>query len=610
MSELGLRGVSLSFGGAPLLDGVDFFVEKGERIGLVGRNGAGKSTLLKLLAGVLAPDEGEVSRRPDLVLSSVVQDVPDDLTGTVEEVLVQGLKGLSLEGDWETEARLEASLAELGIERGAEFATLSAGKKRRVLLAQALIRQPDVLLLDEPTNHLDIDAIIALEETLPRLAGAVVFITHDRRFLDDLATRIVDLDRGRLTSYDCNLSTYLERKEAVLEAEAQADKQFDKKLAQEEAWIRRGVKARRTRNMGRVRALQAMRQERSQRRDEVGKVNAGVHSSGRSGQKVITATGIHQEFDGDVVLDNVDLRLMRGDRVGLIGANGTGKTTFLRILLEELQPTSGTVKHGTNLEVARFDQLHGTLDPQKTVWENICDEGDTVTVGGRSRHVLGYLKDFLFTPEQARAPIGRLSGGERNRLQLAKLLARPCNLLVLDEPTNDLDVETLELLEEMLLSFDGTLLVVSHDRAFLDNVVSSLLVFEGQGRVREVVGGYADWQRVQAAEREARQAQQKARKKAPERGAVRATAQAADPRSTTPKPRKLTYNEKLELERLPHRIEQLEADHATLLAAMADPGFFKQSGAIIAAKKTEFDTIEKDLAQAYERWETLEALAD
>ena len=606
MAELGLRGVTLTFGGTPLLDAVDLFVERGERIGLVGRNGAGKSTLLKLLAGTLTPDEGERVVRPGLVLSALVQDVPDDLTGAVASVLGAALDDLELEGDWERDARLGAALDELGLAPDAEVASLSAGKKRRVLLARALIREPDVLLLDEPTNHLDVDSILSLEETLPRRAGALVFVTHDRRFLERTATRIVDLDRGHLTSHDCDLSTFLERKEAALEAEAEANKQFDKKLAQEEAWIRRGIKARRTRNMGRVRALKALRAERAARREGPGRVEAKLQEAARSGQKVLRASGISKAFGDQPVLGQLDLELMRGDRVGLVGPNGSGKTTLLRILLGELEPDTGEVTRGTNLEVARFDQLHETLDPKKTVWENICDDGDHVTVAGRQRHVLGYLQDFLFTPEQARGPIDRLSGGERNRLQLAKLLTRPANLLVLDEPTNDLDVETLELLEELLIGFEGTLLVVSHDRAFLDNVVTSLLVFEGEGRVREIVGGYEDWRRVHEREEAERRAQAEAAEAKAARRAAQA-AQAAPARD--PASRKRTYAESLELEALPARIEELEERRDASTADMADPAFFRQDGETIAAAKAALDALEAELAEAYARWEELEALA-
>ncbi|MFT5288119.1 MAG: ATP-binding cassette subfamily F protein uup [Planctomycetota bacterium] len=603
MAELGLRGVTLTFGGGPLLDNVDLFVEKGERIGLVGRNGAGKSTLLKVLAGVLPPDEGEVVRRNGVVVASLVQDVPTDLEGTVMDGLIEALDDLDLDGDWEVEARLEAALGELGMDPSARFVTLSAGKKRRVLLARALIREPDVLLLDEPTNHLEIAAIEMLEDTLPRRAGALVFVTHDRRFLERMATRIVDLDRGHLKSYDCNLTTYLERKEGLLEAQAEANKQFDKKLAQEEAWIRRGVKARRTRNMGRVRALQDLRSERAGRREEVGRVSATLQEAGRSGQKVLTAKGIGQSFDGVSVLKDIDFELMRGDRVGLVGPNGSGKTTLLRILLGELSPTAGTLKQGTNIEVARFDQLHATLDPERTVWENVCDEGDSVTVGGRTRHILGYLQDFLFSPEQARGLVSRLSGGERNRLQLAKLLTKPSNLLVLDEPTNDLDVETLELLEEVLINYEGSLIVVSHDRAFLDNVVGSLLVFDGEGGVREIVGGYEDWQRIKDAE--AAQVEKAGRARSEK--AARAATQKSKP-AAKPKERKLTYAEKMELETLPAKIEELENARDDLVNSMADPTFFKQAGDQIATTKTKLDSLESDLASTYERWESLESL--
>lgn len=619
MAELGLENVHLSFTGAPLLDGVDLQIHTGERIGLVGRNGTGKSTLLKILAGVLQPDEGRVVQRPNLVTSALVQDVPSDLAGTVESVLRSALSDLDLDGDWEADARVEKSLAELDLPAGEDVSTLSAGRKRRVLLAAAMIREPDVLLLDEPTNHLDVAAIEALEEVLPWHAGALVFITHDRRFLEHLATRIVDLDRGVLTSYDCNLPTYLDRKAALLETEARANAVFDKKLAQEEAWVRGGIKARRTRNMGRVRALQAMRGERAERRSEVGRVEARVQTAGRTGQKVITATGLTHAFEGAPLMSNLDIELMRGDRVGIVGPNGCGKTTLLRILLGELRPEAGTVHAGTNLEIARFDQLHGTLDPKLTVQENVVGDGEFVTIDGRSRHVLGYLQDFLFTPAQARAPITRLSGGERNRLQLAQLLARPCNLLILDEPTNDLDVETMELLEELLVTFAGTLLVVSHDRAFLDNVVTSLLVFDGPRGVRDVVGGYEDWERLHKAEESRRTEKRASGSKASKQSskqksqpAPQRTSKPAPPRSapakSAPVGPKLTFTQKHELETLPATIDTLETQRDGLVERMSAPDFYRTPPKQLAAVRAEHEDVEARLATAYARWEHLESL--
>jgi len=602
MALLTLDGVHLTFGGAPLLDGVALAIHTGERVGLVGRNGAGKSTLLKVLAGVLAPDEGTRQVAPDTVVSSLVQDVPSDLDATAGAVLRDALADLDLE-EWDVEARVGQALGELELEDGAIVRDLSAGRTRRVLLSAALIREPDVLLLDEPTNHLDIAAIEALEERLAHSKQALVFVTHDRRFLADLATRIVDLDRGRLESHDCDLPTYLERKEAARETEAKQNAVFDKKLAQEEAWIRRGVKARRTRNMGRVRALEDLRRERAARRDEVGQAKAMLQTAGRTGRKVITAHGLTHGYGGEPLLANFSLELMRGDRVGIVGPNGCGKSTLLKILLGELEPEKGTVEHGTNLEIARFDQLHESLDPKRTVQENVADDGDMITIGDRSRHVLGYLSDFLFTPEQARGPITRLSGGERNRLQLARLLARPCNLLVLDEPTNDLDVETLELLEEILASFDGTLLLVSHDRAFLDNVVTSLIVFDGERGPREIVGGYEHWEGVHAREEEARAAEREAsRAKAEKKQAT------AKPAPAAAKERTLTFTEKHELEGLPAVIEQLEAERDRLFAVMSEPDFFKRGGDEMAKVQAEFEAAETKLAETYERWEFLESL--
>ena len=596
MAEIGLASVSHSFGSPPLLDGVELHVERGERVGLVGRNGAGKSTLLRILSGRLTPDSGQVPRRPGVRVASLEQEVPTDLSGTVHQDLVKALDELGLEHGWEVEERVDRVLVDLGLDPAEQLENLSAGAKRRVLLARALIIQPDVLILDEPTNHLDLDGVLHLEEWLRRREGSLVFVTHDRAFLQRVATRIIDLDRGVLRSYDSDYRTYLSRREAELAAEEEQAVQFDKKLAKEEVWLRRGIKARRTRNMGRVRALKRMREERAARREVVGRTKAELNQAGRTGQLVLRATDLCLSFGDNTVLDSVNLEVQRRDRLGIVGPNGAGKSTLLGVLLGELEPDSGTVRVGTNVEVGRFDQLHSVLDPSRTVQENVVDFADSVTVAGRTRHILSYLGDFLFTPDQARGPITKLSGGERNRLQLARLLARPSNLLVLDEPTNDLDVETLEVLESLLVEFEGTLIVVSHDREFLDNVVTSTLVFEGKGKVKEYAGGYADWRR--AVEVEA--------KEAPAKQPVKP----AKPRSTPAGPRRRTFKEKHELEALPARIEALEERKAMLEEAMAAPGFYKRPGEEIAADTADFEALSRELEEAYARWEELEALRE
>ncbi len=596
MAEIGLANVSHSFGAAQLLDGVELHVERGERVGLVGRNGAGKSTLLGILSGRLPPDAGSVPRRPGVRVASLGQEVPSDLRGKVYDDLVAALDELGLEHGWEVEERVDRVLVELGLDPAERLEQLSAGAKRRALLARALVGRPDVLILDEPTNHLDLDGVLYLEERLRLRQGSLVFVTHDRVFLQRVATRIIDLDRGILRSYDCDYRTYLARREAELAAEEEQSVQFDKKLAKEEAWLRTPILARRTRNQGRVRALQRMRAERAARREVVGRARAELNQAGRTGQLVLRATELCVSFGDKRVLDRVNVEVQRHDRVGIVGPNAAGKSTLLSVLLGELEPDAGTVRRGTKVEVGRFDQLHSVLDESKTVQENVVDYADHVMVGGRSRHILSYLGDFLFTPSQARGRITRLSGGERNRLQLARLLARPSNLLVLDEPTNDLDVETLEVLESLLVEFQGTLIVVSHDREFLDNVVTSTLVFEGNGKVREYAGGYTDWRR--AVEVEAKEAP------------VRRPSKAGKPRRAPDGPRRRTFREKHELEQLPGRIEALEERKAALEEAMAAPGFYKRPGEAIAADTAAFEALNTELESAYGRWEELEALRE
>ncbi|MEZ6194655.1 MAG: ATP-binding cassette domain-containing protein [Planctomycetota bacterium] len=593
MALIGLRDVSLRFDGPPILEGVQLQIEPGERIGLVGRNGAGKSSLLAVLAGRLAPDDGEITRGVGVRIAELPQLVPDLGRGTVIDAVRDALGIHAEDEEWRRDERVDRILRGLALDGSLDVTSLSAGLRRQVLLARALVSEPDLLILDEPTNHLDVDAILRLEDLLDRYAGAIVVVTHDRAFLRRRATRILDLDRGRLASYACDYETYLARREGELEAEAETRAQFDKKLAKEEAWIRRGVKARRKRNQGRVKALLEMREERRARRERTGAVKGAVQDAGRSGRLVLRAEGLGHDFDGRFVFRDLDLEILRGDRIGIIGPNGCGKTTLVRALLGELEPSRGTLRLGTKVEIARFDQLHAGLDENKTAMENVCADADTVVIGGVPRHIISYLEDFLFTPEQARGPVRKLSGGERNRLQLAAILARPCNLLVLDEPTNDLDVETLEILESWLADFPGTVLVVSHDRDFLDNVVTSTLVFEGEGRVVEYVGGYSDWVRQRPV----------APAPAPRETTKPAAAPAA---SRAPKARKLGNKERAELAALPGLIETLEAEKEALGLRMAEPDFYRKPGPEIAAATERLAEIDREMERAFERWQELE----
>ena len=627
MPLITLQGVDYSVGGPLLLENVALSLEAGERVALIGRNGAGKSTLMKLLSAELKPDDGEVRVEGGVRIARLEQEVPAGAQGDVFDVVAAGMGELgawlaqfhhlshaeTVDTDalaavqakieavhgWSADQRVTETLQRLALDGDAAFAGLSGGLKRRVLLARALVSQPDVLLLDEPTNHLDIEAIEWLEGFLKGWAGALVFVTHDRRFLRALATRIVEIDRGQVTSWTGDWANYERRREERLNAQAQESARFDKLLAQEETWIRQGIKARRTRDEGRVRRLQAMRVERAQRRELAGSVRMEAAQAEASGRKVIEARDIGFGYPGAApVVRGFSTTILRGDRIGLIGPNGSGKTTLLKLLLGELAPTSGEVRLGSNLQVAYFDQYRATLREDWNAIENVAEGRESVTINGRQKHAIGYLQDFLFTAERARAPITRLSGGERNRLLLARLFAQPSNLLVMDEPTNDLDVETLELLEELLADYPGTLLLVSHDRDFLDNVVTSTMVMEGEGVVGEYVGGYSDWlrQRPQAATAAA--------------VARPATPIAARPAAATPAKRKLGYKEQRELEQLPARIEQLEADVAAMTEAMHDPGFFQQDGAAITAHNTRLAETQAALDAAYARWETLETQAN
>ena len=603
MALISIRDLKLAFGGPLLFDGVNLQVEGGERICLVGRNGAGKTSLLRILHGDLVPDSGEVYRQRGLKTALLPQEVPQDLHGAIFDIVAGGLDSTNADlqrawadsEGWRNHQRVERALSQLNLDPAADFASLSAGLKRRVLLARGLVCEPDLLLLDEPTNHLDIDAIAWLEDFLLRFAGTLVFVTHDRMFLRKIATRIVEFDRGSLVSWACAYDTYRERREAALEVEASHWQKFDKKLAEEETWIRQGVKARRTRNEGRVRALQVLREARRRRREHTGSAKLRAQEAQRSGKLVIEAGRVSYGYaPATPVVRNFSTLILRGDKVGVIGPNGSGKTTLLRILTGELQPQQGSVRHGVHLQMAYFDQLRAQLDQDRSVAENVADGNDTILFNGRPRHIMGYLQDFLFTPERARSPVHILSGGERNRLLLAKLFTIPSNLLIMDEPTNDLDTETLELLEELLLDYPGTLLLVSHDRTFINNVVTSTLVMEADGRVGEYVGGYDDWLRQRRPE--------------PPPAAKRSATRPAPPKPKRENRPTLGYKEKRELESLPQQIELLEEEQKALYQTLSDPAFYRRPSLEIAKTKARLEAIEQQLTAAYERWEQLEDL--
>lgn len=593
MPLLQLRQIVLRYAAHPLLDGADFQVEEGERVCLVGRNGAGKTSLMRLLAGEETPNSGEVIRPPGTVVARLDQEVPQGIPGTVFDVIHSGLRLDRHEEEWESDVRIEELAEAMGLPLTVPFSSLSGGLKRRVLLAKALAGKPDVLLLDEPTNHLDLDSILWLEKALLSLKPTLFFVTHDRAFLRKLATRIVELDRGKLTSWSCGYDEFLVRKAAALEAEEKQRAAFDKKLAQEEAWLRQGVKARRTRNEGRVRALEKMRVERGQRREREGTARLGISGGTPSGYKVIEAQDVSFSYGGSPVVQSFTSTLCRGDKIGIVGPNGAGKTTLLKLLLGQLEPQDGTVKHGTNLQVVYLDQLRAQIDGEKTVAQNVAGDAENVTFQGRSRHIHSYLQDFLFPADRIRMQAKVLSGGERNRLLLARLFLQPANVLVLDEPTNDLDAETLELLEELLVEYDGTLLLVSHDRAFLNNVVTSTLIFEGEGRVTEYVGGYDDWLRQRAI-------------------AAAAPAKKADPApapaSAKQPARKFLNREKRELEEMPQAIATLEAEQAALTEKLADPVLYQKDPAALPRLQADLEALEAKTLQAYARWEELEAL--
>ena len=626
MAIIGMRDMCWGFGGPPLLENLSLQIEKGERVCLVGRNGVGKSSMLKLFSGELIPDSGTVWRQQGITVAALEQDVPPGFDGTIFEVVAEGLgetgralaehnrisrnseahltgepskrrdelqHRLDSGGGWTLLNQIENVLSRTRLNPEHMFAGLSAGMKRRTLFARALVRNPDLLLLDEPTNHLDIDTIIWMEAFILRYVKTLLFVTHDRAFLQNIAGRIMELDRGRLVSYSCNYTTYLQRRQAALDAAEKQDDVFDKKLSQEEAWIRKGIKARRTRNEGRVRNLEKMRAAYRARRGKIGDVRLQAQEAEQTGKLVIEAKGVSFSYQQTPIVRNLSAVIMRGDKVGIIGPNGVGKTTLLRILLKEISPEAGSVRHGTHLQVAYFDQLRAQLDEQKTVQENIAEGNNFIIFNGQKRHVISHLQDFLFSPERCRTPVYVLSGGERNRLMLAKLFARPANVLVLDEPTNDLDAETLELLEELLLEYQGTLLLVSHDRAFLNNVVTSTIVFEADGQVIEYAGGYDDW------------LIQKPKRNEPPSSPING-GKKIRPKSIPHKPAKLGYMQKRELNDLPQKIDALETSQKELYEAMSNPLFYKKSKEEIARAKADLDRVANEIETAYIRWEKLE----
>ena len=624
MAFISLQDISLAFGGPLIFDHLSLHVEQGDRVALLGRNGVGKTTLMRVMSGEIKVDEGDVIYQKGIRVVHLPQEVPSDITGNVFDLVLSGLGGraklltdyhhvshrlateyseellhelgelqakMDHENAWETNLQVESIIEHMKLDPESNFEQLSGGQKKRAMLAKALVQKPDVLLLDEPTNHLDIESINWLETFLKDYPGTLFFVTHDRMFMSHLATKIAELDRGRLWSWPCDYPTFLERKQAALDAEAAERAEFDKKLAREEVWIRQGIKARRTRNEGRVKALERLRAEKAAQRQVMGKVRMTVQEGGRSGQRVTKVKHLTHGYGGRTLIKDFSAEIMRGDKIGLIGPNGSGKTTLLRILLGQLEPQKGSVELGTNLQISYYDQLRQQLDETKTVAENVGDGGDTVTINGRPKNIMGYLQDFLFAPERARTPARVLSGGERNRLFLARLFTKPSNLLIMDEPTNDLDVETLELLEELLVEYAGTLILVSHDRAFLNNVVTSTIVLEGDGVVKEYAGGYDDWLKIHEERLRAKPVSKKPESKpVPAKGGG-----------------KLSGDEKKEMLKMPAEIEKLEGEQARLYTVMADPSFYQKDSREIAETTASADELARRLAGLYARWEELEA---
>ena len=617
-----LQDVFLSYGQPPLIDHLDLVIEPNERVCLIGRNGAGKSTLMKIITGQVTPDEGSIKRASGVKVAQLEQSVPHDTSGTVFDVIAQGMGAegelvktfhhliqqlnvdpspkvmnayeecqaeLDRVNGWDINSRVEAIITKMELDPDVDISSLSGGYKRRVLLARALVCDPDLLLLDEPTNHLDIEAIQWVEQFLLKWEGSLLFISHDRRFMDNLANRFIEIDRGKLQDYNCDYSTYLVRKEENLEIEDRQNALFDKRLSQEEVWIRQGIKARRTRNEGRVRALESMRREHADRRKQLGTARMDIQAAEKSGKIVAEADNVSFAFDnGKQVVKNFSTLIQRGDKVGFIGRNGVGKTTLIKLLLGELTPQQGSIKTGTNLNIAYFDQYRSALDEEKTVQDNVSGGRDMLEIGGKQRHVISYLQDFLFAPERCRQPVKALSGGERNRLLLAKLFTQPSNILVLDEPTNDLDIDTLDLLEELLIDYKGTVILVSHDRAFLNNVVTSTLVFDGSGTIEQYIGGYDDWLRQRKTEKATKVAAPKAQAKS----------------ATTSK--KLSYNDQRELDGLPAEIEKMEIQIAATSELISNPGFYQGDRPSIEAVENQLAAEQKQLAECYARWELLE----
>ena len=622
MPLITLQDVFLSYGQPPLIDHIHLTIEPGERVCLIGRNGAGKSTLLKIIDGQIIADEGSIKRASGVKVAQLEQSVPQNTQGSVFDVIAEGLgkegklvqqfhhltqqlthdsspkifsqleecqAELERINGWDINQRVESIITKMELDPDVDIQSLSGGYKRRVLLARALVSNPDLLLLDEPTNHLDIEAIQWVEQFLLKWEGSLLFISHDRRFMDNLANRFIEIDRGKLAEYNCNYSTYLTRKEENLEVEDRQNALFDKRLSQEEIWIRQGIKARRTRNEGRVRSLEAMRKEFSERRKRLGTAKMDIHQAEKSGKIVAEANDISFAFGSDTVVRNFSTLIQRGDKVGLIGRNGVGKTTLIKLLLGELTPQTGTIKTGTNLSVAYFDQYRSALDEEKSVQDNVSGGRDMLEIGGKSRHVISYLQDFLFAPDRCRQPVKALSGGERNRLLLAKLFTAPSNILVLDEPTNDLDIDTLDLLEELLIDYKGTIILVSHDRAFLNNVVTSTLVFEGKGVINQYVGGYDDWLRQ-------RKNETSSNPEALKKGNARTTLSA----------NKLSYKDQRELDSLPKIIEGLEIQISEISIKMSDANFYTSNRTLITETEKQLTECQTQLSRCYERWELLE----
>lgn len=591
MAQLILRNITVAHSNIPLIQDGNLIIEKGEKVCLIGRNGAGKSTLLKIINGDLELEKGTLEKDTGLKIAYLSQVVPNDINDTVFNVVAEKLHHIE---DWDRQHRIDKVLTRLGLNGNSAFNTLSGGLKRRVLLAQALVIEPDILLLDEPTNHLDIDSITWLENFLSSMRQTLIFVTHDRMLMQKLGTLIVEIDNGRIISWKGHYEDYLRHKEMILQAEADEQKLFDKRLAQEEVWIRQGIKARRTRNEGRVTALKKMREQRRQRRERVGNVKFTAHDIEQSGKIVFAVDNVSYSYDDNDIIKNFSTVIQRGDKIGIIGPNGAGKSTLLNLLLGKLTPHAGSIATGTKLEVAYFDQQQSDLDPEKTVQDNIGGGASFVQIGDQRKHIMSYMQDFLFSPARSRCPVKMLSGGERNRVMLAKLFLKPCNLLILDEPTNDLDVETLELLEEQLLDYQGTLLLVSHDRAFLNDIVTSILALEGNGKIGDYVGGYDDWLRQRPATTEPTASSSPAAEK--------------PTLSDTKVKAKLSYKEQRELTQITKHIAALEAEQKTLLDQLADPEFYKAHATKIPQMQKDLQRIETELNTAMERWETLEQL--